>query len=225
MVTPTTFYPSKAQVAPVTPPAPHAEWDKIGGAVSAKLITSRTDVGTDLSASVNDTSGTANVDVLLLQLVSDPIAAGPIAGTLHAQFLASQTSLTSPNLRSQIIVRVISGDGATVRGVLYAGDLETLIGTPTSEWGNFVNRAFPRGAPAALTPVAAQAGDRILVEVGYRRHSTSPSGVTGYVYYGARSGGVDLPENETATNGEPWIRFSDDLFTPRGMNVRAWILE
>lgn len=207
-------------------PAFAAEWEDTSVAVRRAAVTTRI---SSIMAVVSNSSqpATNNCDILLAQYVSAPIAAGPITGTLKGQARALQGA-TGGNARAQIIVRVVSNDGATVRGTLYAGDLETLSSpsNPTSEWATaLTNRAFPRGGAAALGAVTAQDQDRIVMEVGCRKH-VALTDATYQISFGDNSA-TDLPEDETATaTNNPWIEFSEDLFVARGgAAVRSWILE
>lgn len=174
------------------------------------------------SLSVNDTTGTANRDALAFQFVSDAIAAGPIAGTLKGQ-MQVQEGATSFDLRMQMIVRVVSNDGSTFRGTLYGPDTDAL----SSEFSTArTNRNAPRGGAVALSPVVAQTNDRIVIEVGARKHATLAT--TSNFYGGGLTADSDLPEDETTTSTsgvKPWFEFSENLYTARGSKARAYILE
>jgi hypothetical protein len=164
---------------------------------------------------------------LAAQLVSEAMTAGPLAGTFQAQIAVKEIGVGN-NLRAQVLVKVVSNDGATVRGTLYAGDLATLTGDPTSEYATTqTNRTFPRGAPVALTSVSVQANDRVVIEVGSRKHSTVSTTAT--FILGETTAAGDLGSNETdsgsLTGPSPWFEFSENLFGSRGPSIRAFILE
>lgn len=219
-MSPSRLYLPSSGAAPISP-AFAAEWESVN-------TTRRLAVTTKISSSIAltsqaDATATSNRDIGVVQYVSNSIASGPLSGTVKGQISVRQDG-SGENLRSQIIIRVVSNDGSVVRGTLYAGDLTTGTGDPTSEWSTIAtNRRFPRDAPVALATVGVQDGDRVVIELGARKHAATS--VTAELRLGDNSGS-DLPDNETSTSTyNPWIEFSDDLFTPRGASVRAWILE
>lgn len=206
-------------------PAFDTEWELTTSATRLAAVTTR--ISSAQATVYSGSIATQFDDGLCVQFVSAPIAAGPIAGTLKGQLRASRTGSgggASGGLRAQIVVRVVSNDGSTFRGTLYAGDLDVTNTTdPTSEFaGTATNRAFPRGGAVALSPVSAQTNDRIVIELGARRHGGD---ATPILTVGDNSG-TDLPEDETTTTaGNPWIEFSVDVFTSRLRGARAYILD
>jgi len=112
---------------------------------------------------------------------------------------------------AQTTIRVVS-PGGTVRGTLLELHNEAA---PVSEFATVLtNRRFPLAwadPGAALTPVVAQQGDLLIVEIGARATNAS-TGNLGYVIdFGANAAG-DLAEDETSTAQLcPWIEFSQDI--------------
>lgn len=146
-------------------------------------------------------------DVPIVQYVSDPLGAQTISGTVKGQFRVYQDA--SAQFCRAIVIRVVSGDGLTVRGTL----LSHFPATLTSEWNTFLeNRSIPP-ADAALTEVEAQEGDRLVIEIGFRSFSTDGGQIYyGYLGVGDPSVGTDLPENETETGSKRgWLEFSQSL--------------
>ncbi len=145
------------------------------------------------------------------QAISTPLRAQTISGYVKGIALANE-NLDTADACAQLIIRLLSNDGTVVRGTLLAPDNSALSNefNTTSQ-----NRKFPRnwsGSGVALSPVAAQAGDRLVIEFGYRR--SGDSGITRsiLVYSGANSGSSDAAENETdTTTTNPWVEFSQDL--------------
>jgi hypothetical protein len=77
------------------------------------------------TTSVAETSATVAQDVCIRRFVSDPlVGAQTISGTLFGQMYIGQSN-TGMNALPQIMVKVISGDGTTLRGTLYGGDSRT----------------------------------------------------------------------------------------------------
>jgi hypothetical protein len=171
---------------------------------------------------INNAAFTASPDedVLLAQYITDPLRwPVTIEGGLRGEafFFAHAPDDTAPDgYRVQVHARVVSRDGTVERGVLYAGDLR--------EQNRY--RAFgpgPRAQPipcgggqAALTTVAALAGDRIVVEIGARKTASGapnadPGGATLVPYVAP---GADLPPDDNSivsVSWNGWVEFTTDL--------------
>lgn len=148
--------------------------------------------------------------VLNRQFISDQLVdAVTISGTVRGQ-VPGWNAYTNHRCVSAVGVRVVSGDGSTVRGTLlpitYPASNATNWYTSGTGWNN-------RHAPieTAVTPVAAQAGDRIVIEVGYYRYSVGTAYYDWQLLTGTTSM-TDAPVDQT-TNGtrNAWIEFSQDL--------------
>lgn len=158
-------------------------------------------------------SATQNQDVLMGQFISPALAAQTISGTIHMQMQVNEES-TSVDARSQLIVRVVSADGSTVRGTLYAGDTGAL----TDEWSTTrQNTTFPQKtiSPVTMTNVTCLDGDRIVVEYGWRTHAVAGSNADNREIIGDGGSSGDLPDSEadvtTAQTYNPWIKFSNAI--------------
>jgi hypothetical protein len=144
------------------------------------------------------------------QYISESIGAQTISGTFSAVFRIGE-SAAAADAALQVIVRVLSHDGTTVRGVLYAGQsasLNTTAGALGQECNTTAEtRLIPSGT--ALSSVTAQDGDRLCVEVGARYYNTSATSFNTFVRYGADAGLTDLAFSAgSTTDGAPWIEFS-----------------
>jgi hypothetical protein len=103
-------------------------------------------------------------------------------------------------------IRVVSGDGGTVRGTLYdgTGDTELIVNT-------YTNRNLGGGAKNVQNEVSMVAGDRLAIEIGFKKTSADSGWDTCYFRWGDTYG-TDLPEDQTHTSGaEPWVEFSPNL--------------
>jgi hypothetical protein len=169
----------------------------------------------------------ANMDVIWRQYISAPLAAQTISGSVKGQLRARENS-TLMNARMQVIIRVVSQSGTFVRGTLYGGDLTTgttnpiseFAGSTTSSYG--MNRQMPRGLSQSLSNLNIQDGDRLVIEIGYRIHTTATTAYTATGIFG-NDKSIDLAEDETTTTANnPWIEFSQDITnhvaTPTGMS-------
>jgi hypothetical protein len=151
------------------------------------------------------------------QFVSEPInGAQTITGTVKGYFPCYEWD-TSYDLEPQVSIRVVSNDGATVRGTLLALQSDSSITDELST--SATNRAFPKSGSTSVSSVSASDGDRIVIEVGFRSYYTF-SGAYGYIsvrntgYYG----GADCSENETDTDysKNSWVELSATLFADQG---------
>lgn len=153
----------------------------------------------------------AGYDVLQMQLVSARLNPQTISGTFTAVVRGGE-SATAADASLQIVLRVVSRDGTTERGVLYAGHAETLNATSGAVGQEFGTTSMTRIYPAtALSPVATVPGDRLVIEVGQRFHGTN-TGVSGFMTFGDSSATAD----HTLTAGVatalcPWLELSADL--------------
>jgi len=165
--------------------------------------------GTALATKITAETSATPVNVLSRQYVAGPLKAGEISGTVKGVIRAVEANADA-EYRAQLVIRVVSADGTTFRGTLRAADSEVL----SSEFSTgLVNRYFPLASlfPQALTPVAAQAGDWLVVEVGFRSHNEHMTSRNASLRYGD-SAASDCVENETATNDfNPWIEFSQTI--------------
>lgn len=198
--------------APPITPAFDSSWEVTGAAVRRVLEVSKDDLPVALE-SLAASSGALNtpaqaVDVLVAQYVSAPLSGNQtISGAIKGQIRASESSLTG-DLRAQTVIRVLSLDGTTVRGTLIASSASALA----SEFvGSLTNREFPIASPVSPSSVNALDTDRVVVEVGYRKHENAATNRSGTLSLGNPLG-TDLAEDEsTTTANTPWIEFADTL--------------
>lgn len=132
----------------------------------------------------------------LVQCISNPITVDEtVAGTAKVQSRAEKVGVGT--IFSRMTLKIVSADGLTVRGTLLAfADYST-----GAEWASPVrNKTFADGD--ALTSVNALAGDRLMLELGFRAAvNTSPQDL-----YIQDDSGTDLPEDETTTTADnPWL--------------------
>jgi hypothetical protein len=152
--------------------------------------------------------------MILMQYVSDPLQAQAIAGTVKGQLRMLESNAAADKLVA-IKVWIVSGDGTTARGTLYAN--QGGVGTTELDAVTLTNRRLFPGGSVALTPVTAQDGDRLVIELG-----TKMTGVvatyTSTIEIGDADGVADLPEDETTqAQLRPWVEFSQDiLFKDQG---------
>lgn len=202
------MYLPSGSVAAVSP-AFDAAWNITSSATRRIALTATS--GTPLA---NNSCGIAvsNGDnCLAAQFVSAPLLGDQeISGTIKGQVGAREFT-TALDAMAQLVVRVVSNDGSTVRGTLLSAQAEAL----SSEWAtaaSHVNRKFPLAAlsPAALSTVNALDGDRLVFEIGAKVGAATGSATTLRFQDDQAS---DLPEDETTASGSanPWLELSGDL--------------
>ena len=203
----TRLYLSSA-AAPTVSPAFDAGWEATGSAIRRWLDASKVGITETLAVATALNSPAGAVDALVAQYTTAPLSGNQtITGTLKGQIIVRENALAA-DLRAQVLVWVMKTDG-TSRGTLLAMDTAALANEfATSN----TNRAFPRGGAITLTSVAALDTDRIVIEVGYRKHENATNSRTGTFTAGNPSG-TDLPEDETDTDTTkvPWFEFSQTL--------------
>lgn len=150
-------------------------------------------------------AGSAGDNCLGSQYVSAPLPAGEVSGTVKGQ-IGAREATTGADARAQMRIWVATPAGAE-RGVLLDVHAEALSSEFATAAGHS-NRKFPLAAlsPATLTPVVAEAGDRLVVELGAKHDNASPA-ATLRLHDDQAS---DLPEDEATVSGSanPWIEFS-----------------
>lgn len=157
-----------------SPPFSYAlgDWDLAGTVQGRPISTSKGSdaAAADNSADFTEVSASAQ-EVAHYQGVSEPLAAQTISGTFSAAFRGGVSSgLADAHL--QIVIRVIKADQSDVRGVLYSGYAGALSATGIGrEFSTSTTTTVVAGE--ALTPVAVEAGDYLVIEVGQRFTNTS----------------------------------------------------
>jgi hypothetical protein len=177
-----------------------------------RLRAVRSKTGTALTSKASAAVGvTTTRDVLVRQYLSDPLAgAQTISGTVKGVIRALE-SATTANAQAQLSIRVLSKDGATVRGTLL---VLSTSGAASEFLTTLTNRKFPVAwvtPGTTLASVSAQDGDRIAIEFGARFIATTVATTTATLNFGD-SAASDNAEDETGTAANnPWIEFSQTL--------------
>ena len=199
----TRFYLSS--VAAGISPTFNGSWEATGAAVRRMLDTVKQSAFETLTVACGSTAGP--IDVLVAQYVSAPLSGDQtISGAIKGQ-LRTYEDNAALDARMQCVIWVRKADG-TSRGTLVASDTSALA----SEFAtSLTNREVPLGSPVTPSSVAALSTDRIVVEIGYRKHEAAATNRNVQMRLGAPSG-TDLPEDETDTTDlVPWIEFADTL--------------
>lgn len=208
------------KTAPYTPATIRGGWEDTAGAVTRMLDTIKGDGGAITSVARAETNASNVYDVLLYRGVSGPIAAQTFSGTINVM-LGVLESNAAADFAYYIHAYVTQGDSDTVRGTLLANYFETTANEwPTAAAGKALASAQTVGA------VVASAGDRIVVEIGFRALNTVTTSYTGTLRYGTQnptdfSAAPDLTAGSTAvTTSAGYIVFSVAI-TENDVNTRV----
>lgn len=149
-------------------------------------------------------------DVCVWQGISLKLAgSGTISGNVKGQLRCAEGAAAA-DMRIQWVLRVVDAAGTTVRGTLFGSDTAAL--SHEFNLTTLRNITFPRGGSAAPTSVNYVAGDRLVLEIGYRKHENATTSRTGSFSFGDVIGSTDLAEDETTTTADaPWIELADTL--------------
>ncbi len=199
----TRLYPSASGVK-TTPVTIRGAWEKTAGhAVCSLGAKDLSGLGGPVSIGVAETVATADYDVLLLRCVSAPLAADHnFSGTLDLVMGVQEASSSDADMAFYLHIFVTQGDTDNLRGTLLANYADPN----TNEWGTTA-LGKSLSAVATLTAVSALAGDRIVIEIGYRARNTTTNSRTGTIWYGGS--GSDLTVGGAATGGVGYFDFSD----------------
>lgn len=197
-----------AATAPITNIPATTGWELSSGMIRRALLTTMS--GTNAAATVAETSTSNVYDVCLYQGVSPPmLRAGNIGGALTLM-VAILSSSTLADMVTYVQLYVTVGDTAAVRGSMMNGNYTNAW--PTTATGRSHGNA-------GLATVACQAGDRVVVEIGYRARNTVSTSYSGTIRYGGTAG--DLAASDTGTVATTRSGFlsivgqdTDDLWTP-----------
>jgi hypothetical protein len=200
----TTFYlPGSTVAAPVSPVF-DASWTFTGDADRSKMTLKGNWAAS--SAANKTVNVTAAGNTLARQFVSDPIPSQIFGGYLHMVVRCSQDATTT-NCTLAMLAKVVSNDGATVRGVLCS-----VFGTDTA----FDLTASPSTRNAinnVLSPIVAQQNDRLVVEIGVTSSGPSPAG-TALERFITDSTISDyaLGVSGTTSTGNPYAIFTQNIW-------------
>lgn len=191
-----------------------ASWEQSGSAVRRACSTSK--ISSAMADHTLPEDATSGHDHIAVQFcTSDQFSGtGTTSGTIKGQI---RCSTGTANHTSQLVVRIVSSDGTTVRGTVFPEDA-----TGGTTWaGSLTGRNFPKDGSSSVSAVNWQDGDRILIEVGGKTGTGGES--AGTLNFGDDAAS-DLAEGEADTGADnPWIEFSQDLFAPAGPTTNTQI--
>lgn len=207
--------------APGVSPAYSGTWTTVpGGAQRRTASTTQDSSALALTGNITEAATTGTEDVLMRQFVSTNSFqyAKTISGTF-SYVIYGYESNGAANAFIQVMIKVVSSDGATVRGTLYAGHTDVAqtatVGARNEELPVGSGSAATRiGSALSLSSVGVQAGDLLVIEVGARFLTSSSSTFSTNYRFGSPN---DATADHALTSGltttlVPWVEFSDTLF-------------
>jgi hypothetical protein len=212
----TRFYLASSGTAAASP-AFSAAWGATSQAVRLPASTAKTNTSVVDTANISTESADL-INVLVAQFVSAETfgAAGTVGGGTLSAVVAARQNATGVDAWLQIIATVVSGDGSTVRGTLYAGSTHTApsatVGAQNEEFTTSTIEASRIWDSVPVSSVSVQEGDRIILEVGYRCDSDAIRNARLTIGDAIATSDHDLVSG-TSTALVPWVEFSTDLFT------------
>lgn len=206
----------RTDAAPYTPATIRGAWDDAASAVTRALGIGGT-VGDDAitTVSVAEAVSTNPYDVLLYRGVSAALSAQTIAGTVDVVLGVSESN-TLADFNLHLHIYVTQGDSDTPRGDLLTDFIE---GAGVKEWPTTA-AGIVLSSAQALSSLGVSAGDRLVVEIGYRSRNSVTTSRAGVLRYGTTSAVTRLPA-EDLTDGSTdvtalagFIEFSAAITTP-----------
>lgn len=202
--------------APATPSSWSAGWNKTTGTVSGKLVLSAGGSATNQGISqTNAASGTSGHFTAAWRAISAPLAAQTISGNVKGQLFGSEAAGTD-NYTAAFAIKVIKSDNSD-RGVLLAVSAsdDTSATPPELVVTTATNRSLQdasENTSIALSSLAVSAGDRLVIEGGFRQASTSTNQGRA-TPTNCDPASADLPEDNTTTTATSngWVEFSNSV--------------
>jgi hypothetical protein len=181
-------------------------WDDTTDSVTQKLVIVRDQAASVLQQTATKENATANWDMLIYRGVSDALGAQTIAGSLTGVINASGGPFANHVMRTHIHVFITVGDTDVVRGTLVTDDraVASWVTNPTD------GQAL---GPLTLTSVVAQAGDRIVVEIGAVSNIDASIAFPYTGSIGIRASDATFADEAVAgvPNGVSWLEFDQDI--------------
>lgn len=193
---------------PYTPATRRGSWTTASGE-DVQLL-GRKPAGSAGTSSIALAAGSGTRKVLLHRSISaGAVAAGTLSGTVQWMIGVKESNALLDAVW-HLHVYVTSGDTDTPRGTLLSNY------TGATEFG--LTAAGAGEGSQAVSAVAVQVGDRIVVEIGYETSTTTAASYNATINYGgSNASATDLGSADTAVTVNPgWVEFSggDGLFTP-----------
>lgn len=185
---------------PYTPSTIRGAWDATGSPSTGKLNPWPT--GSNTAITKTETVSTNNYDILFGRWVSDGLLAAHTFGGTFNMSIRAQEANADANAFLHIHVYVTQGDSDTPRGTLINDYVHSTEFSTTNGGYTF--------SGVSVSSVAAQVGDRIVIEVGAQLQNTHITSRNIVISYGGTDN-IDLAGTNTTAARPKWIEFTDDF--------------
>lgn len=197
-----------------------ATWDATGGTIWTVLDPAK-------NTGLFTTGGTAWLAGQLARervCISAPLQAQTISGTVAAEIAAADILTTGT--RSVTEIYVVDGAASVVRGtLLLQGVHDGGTGIVNDASGTKFYSYPAIAAGTVLTPVAALAGDRLVVATGYKNPSAAYSVISAW---GSATNNPDIPDGSNGVEVDmtrwAWAQFSQTLIFQSSGLVPSYFL-
>lgn len=216
----TRFYLPSTGTADISP-AFDASWDVTTNADRLAMVTTRINSAMTTKSGVGDTN--INVDQLLRQYISAGLAAQTLSGTIKGNMRMVSSAIGNGVLAVRVAKCASDGSGVTeILAIQFSSDTGAA---PPATAASLTNRRLEQGSndfSLDLTSTSFSAGDRLIVELGYRDLSSNAARIVSTNF--GDDAASDLPEDETTTTADnPWVEFSADItFSGSTPTVDGW---
>jgi hypothetical protein len=189
--------------ATYTPTSVRGTWNDSTLAATQTFDLARTKAGTNTLTSLAETSTTNNYKGLLHRHVSGPLVGGTLtggAGTGYTHAEARQQSATAAGMVVCVHIWFTVGNTSVVRSTF----ANMFVGqTPFATAMTNFYYTTPDTATATF-----QAGDRMVIEMGYSAVNTANTSFTGSMRIGGTAADAGTTTTTTGvTTNSPWIEF------------------
>ncbi len=204
------------RVAPYSPTSFKGTWYTTAGSSANLLEPVPPGVSGGLNGGRNGKTTVSGQRYAFGKSVSYALKAGTLSGTFNLA-LGIQNKWGTTDTRLAFHIWVTVGNSSTVRGTAYADGMGTVdVNSYTYSINNIGGAGI--GGSVTLTDVAVQAGDRVVIEIGFHGLGTD-SGMVSNVGTSDIDMGADIVVGEGYTSsvhavGQSWVEFSDtgDVF-------------
>ena len=194
-----------------TPGTLRGDWDNTGEAVTKALDSSKTLGGGTIEVVAGDKHATdESYNTLMYRGISGPLAAQTISGNLDV-VIGVYSAHINYDEHWHIYAYATQGDSDTPRGVLIDDYVEA---EGTNEWGTSASTSGKVLNAVQALDLEIEAGDRIVVEIGFIAYNPYANDRFGYLYYGSSEVAAvadDLTENGDGTSLAGYISFSSAI--------------
>ncbi len=213
----TRFYFDTSTSPPVNPPF-DGGWEQTGSTIRGKLAQKNLlTTATALADTTVTTAITTSQDYLIAQFTSEPLPAtgwlsSPAAAAAMTLVVRVSESVATVNAVLAILLKVVSQDGQTSRGNLFAN---FAVDTEWAVAGSDATRIANQSHIAMIT----QGGDRLVLEIGAHLASPSTSGSVTMRFGMSAASDFALTSGLT-TDLNPWLEVGETLRATRANNYQ-----